>query len=87
MTMRDRVTARQRDILVVVAHNGPITAGDVSYHLPGWRSVEAYRAACARLEHRGLLDADYTAHRGRGRAYTISERGNAALLRWEVDEP
>jgi DNA-binding PadR family transcriptional regulator len=79
-----RITARQHAVLHVVQEHGPITAREVDRH--GFTASEgAARASLSRLETRGLVDADYTAHGGRGRGYTITSKGASALAAFDAD--
>jgi len=69
------VTRQRADVLGVIDANGPLTADDVSYHLP--ISSSAARSLIARLEAANLIRV-YT-NIGRARAYVSTEAGRVAL--------
>ena len=69
------MTRQRADVLGVIDANGPVTADDVSYHLPITSS--AARSQIARLEAANLIRV-YTSI-GRARAYVSTETGRAAL--------
>ena len=78
--MSQSVSRRQSDLLFVLAQNGGLCPSDLPYHLPGYRSVGAYRSACARLERRGLLAARYTGIGDRReRMYEVTDEGLKAI--------
>ena len=78
------LTDRQNLVLYIVSEHGPATARDVDYHT--LMGTDAARGILARLERRALVDAHYTHHRGRGRAYVISDRGVALVNEPEDDD-
>lgn len=79
MTTRStKLTGLQAQVLGVVASDGPVVPDDVAYHLRV--DSEVARGVLRRLEHRGLVGADYTSHPySRARAYVITDGGAAAL--------
>ena len=62
------LTQLQQDVLHVVREHGPVTAHDVTYHLP--IRIASARGVLSRLEARNLIAASYSHPiRGRSRAY------------------
>jgi predicted ArsR family transcriptional regulator len=82
-----KITNRQANTLFVVAEYGPVTPAEVARHL--LTTTEAERSRLAALEARAMVDAHYT-HGGRGRAFTATDKGDAALsahdAEWRDDE-
>ena len=77
--MARRLTPRQRDVLMVVENNGPVTVNDAAYHL--LMDYGTAYSVLSGLERRCLVAAIYTGHhRENGRrAYTITRAGSDDL--------
>lgn len=69
----------QAHVLAVVREHGPLTPTEVGRHL--LVDDEWARARLRTLERHGLVDANYTASGSRARAYTISFKGSAELVK------
>lgn len=76
-----KLTPRQEDVLVVVAHTGPVSVPEISYHLP--IGDNAARAAMGALFRKGAIDV--AGWSGRARTYAVTKRGASALPQEEQD--
>lgn len=75
------ITRTQRDVLVVVANNSPVTAKEIERHWP--IASSSIRSALDRLELRGYVERDYTS-RFPLISWSITMRGNERIA--EEDE-